>query len=140
MKEIFSIVDIIFKAVHVGDIFEVFIFLFLFFGWNIYGRSGSYLIMWTKSIFLLVKFDWKIAKIWPFAPEIKIVIHNDGRLQRGLNEKKSQIVTNLQKSAPDMPTSPSNQVCNQLELWKLVLKKYLNRGISVSSNALGGYP
>ena len=96
--------------------------------------------MWTKSIFLLVKIDWKIAKIWPFAPEIKIVIHNDGRLQRGLNEKKSQIVTNLQKSAPDMPTSPSNQVCNQLELWKLVLKKYLNRGISVSSNALGGDP
>ena len=39
-----------------------------------------------------------------------------------------------------MPTSPSNQVCNQLELWKLVLKKYLNRGISVSSNALGGDP
>jgi len=32
MKEIFSIVDIIFKTVHVGDIFEVFIFLFLFFG------------------------------------------------------------------------------------------------------------
>jgi len=32
MKEIFSIVDIIFKAVHVGHIFEVFIFLFLFFG------------------------------------------------------------------------------------------------------------
>ena len=40
------------------------------------------------SIFLLVKIDWKIAKIWPFAPEIKIVIHNDGRLQRGLNGKK----------------------------------------------------
>ena len=55
MKEIFSIVDIIFKAVHVDNVFEVFIFLFLFFGWNIYGRSGSYLIMWTKSIFLLVK-------------------------------------------------------------------------------------
>ena len=39
-----------------------------------------------------------------------------------------------------MPTSPSSHVCIKLELWKLVLKKYLNRGISVSSNALGGYP
>ena len=61
-------------------------------------------------------------------------------LQRGLNEKKSQIGTNLLKSTPDMPTSPSNHVCTKLELWNLVLKKYLNRGISVSSNALGGYP
>jgi len=32
MKDLFSIVDIIFKAVFIGDIFEVFIFLFLFFG------------------------------------------------------------------------------------------------------------
>ena len=96
--------------------------------------------MWTKSIFLLVKIDWKIAKIWPFAPEIKIVIHNDGRLQRGLNEKKSQIVTNLQKSAPDMPTSPSNQVCNQLELWKLVLKKYFLDVEYYVLRALGGDP
>ena len=77
---------------------------------------GDYLIMWTKSIFLLVKIDWKITKIWPFAPEIKIVIHNDGRLQRGLNEKKSQIGTNLLKSTPDMPTSPSNHVCTKLDL------------------------
>ena len=30
MKEIFSIVDNIFKAVHIGNIFEVFILLFFF--------------------------------------------------------------------------------------------------------------
>ena len=30
MKDIFSIVEIIFKAVHIGDIFKVFIFLSLF--------------------------------------------------------------------------------------------------------------
>ena len=28
MKEIYSIVDIIFKAVHIGDVFEVLIFVF----------------------------------------------------------------------------------------------------------------
>ena len=96
--------------------------------------------MWTKSIFLLVKIDWKIAKIWPFAPEIKIVIHNDGRLQRGLNEKKSQIATNLQKSAHDMLTSPSNHVCKELELWKLVLEKYFLDVEYYVLRALGGDP
>ena len=51
--------------------------------------------------------------------------------QRGLNEKRSQILTNLQKSAHDMLTSPSNYVYKELELWKLVLKKYLNGNFSV---------
>ena len=57
---------------------------------------------------------------------------------RGLNEKKSQIGTNLLKSAPDMPTSPSNHVCSKLELWKLVLKKYFL--LNICPRALGGDP
>jgi hypothetical protein len=57
MKETFSIVDIIFKAVHVGDIFEVFIFLFLFFGSKFKVEGGRYLIVFSESIFLLVKID-----------------------------------------------------------------------------------
>ena len=37
-------------------------------------------------------------------------------IQRGLNEKKSQILTNLQKSAHDMLTSSSNYVCKERAL------------------------
>jgi hypothetical protein len=39
-----------------------------------------------------------------------------------------------------MPTSPSNQVCNQLELWKLVLKKYFLYVEYYVLRALGGDP
>ena len=43
MKEIFSIVDMIFKAMHIGNIFEVFIFIFVF--WlKFYCRSGVYML------------------------------------------------------------------------------------------------
>ena len=32
------------------------------------------------------------------------------------NDGKSQIRTNIEKNAPDMPTSPSSHVCTELEL------------------------
>jgi hypothetical protein len=39
-----------------------------------------------------------------------------------------------------MPTSPSNQVCNQLALWTLVLKKYFLDVEYYVLRALGGDP
>jgi len=35
---------------------------------------------------------------------------------RPWEKENLQLVTNIEKSAHDMPTSPSNHVCNQLEL------------------------
>ena len=50
------------------------------------------------------------------ATNVKSYMFTSSTLEKKGKEKKSQIYTNLEKSAPDMPTSPSSHVCTKLEL------------------------